>query len=384
MSTCLSRFPNLLVAAFVVMGSLCLPAHALAAPFQADSQEQDTQDREEPESDRPEREIIPFPVILSDPTNGFGAGGGLLTLYKLNETAPKDSQTAVFGYYTTTSSWKWGFQQVLSFAEDRFRSTTTGVFGNTNNSFSYTDLPLNVAYGQRQNRLETDFTYNVFSDLFVGVTYRYAGTEFLFDVGSEEEQEFSEAILGIAGAEDTTDSGIGIVVVFDSRDRQYTPTGGAFANFRYLDYGKWLGSDNNYRTVDTFFNYYYGFIPGHLLAFRFRWRNASGEVPFTGQSTFEGVDLRAYPTGKYRGTGTLAGQVEYRFNAWKRLGGVVFGGSGRVYGGEPTLGADEILPSGGAGVRFLLLKDRGTQVGLDYARGRFGNQGIYFFFDEAF
>ena len=332
----------------------------------------------------PRREIIPFPVVLSDPTNGFGGGGGLLMLYALNDSNPRDSQTAFFGYYTTTSSWRWGFEQTLSFAEDRFRSATTGVFGNTNNSFAYTDSAFEVAFAERQDRVETDFTYNVFSDLYAGISYRYADTEFRFDVGSEEEQEFSRVVLGLAGAEDTTDSGIGVVVEFDGRDRQYAPTSGVFARVKLLEYRDWLGSDNDYRSVEAFFNYYRGIVPGHLLAFRLLWRGTSGEVPFTGQSTFQGVDLRAYPTGKYRGDGAIAGQVEYRFKAWKRLGGVAFVGTGRVYGGEPTLGANEVLPSGGAGVRFLLLKDRGTQVGLDYARGRFGNQGVYFFFDEAF
>jgi hypothetical protein len=145
-----------------------------------------------------------------------------------------------------------------------------------------------------------------------------------------------------------------------------------------------LGSDNDYRSVDAFVNTYWSMRPEQILAVRVRWRSATGDVPFSGQSTFGGIDLRAYPSGKYRGNGMLAAQAEYRFHAWKRLGGVVFAGTGRVYGGEPTLGANEILPSAGAGIRFLLLTDRGTTVGLDFARGKDGNSGVYFLFGEAF
>jgi len=139
-------------------------------------------------------------VLISDPTNGFGGGAGLLTLYRLNETAEVDSQTAVFGYYTTTSSWKWGFEQVLSFAEDSFRSTTTAIFGDTNNNFSYPDLPSSVVYGERQDRVMANFTYRVFRDLFVGVSYRYAGTSFSFDAGSEEIREFKARGVILSGA----------------------------------------------------------------------------------------------------------------------------------------------------------------------------------------
>jgi outer membrane protein assembly factor BamA len=379
MSTPLPRFQILPVAAILAFCWLVADAAEVRAEPQGAAPAQGAV-QELPRS----RQIIPFPVLLSDPTNGFGGGGGLLMLYGLNETAAKDSETAAFGYYTTTSSWKWGLRQGLSFGEDRFRSTTTGIFGNTNNSFAYTNLPLPVAYGERQDRIETDFKVNVFDNLYAGVAYRYARTDFRFDVGTEAEQAFSRVVLGISGAENTTDSGIGVVVEFDNRDQEYSPNRGILGSFRLLDQSSWLGSDNDYRSADASFNYYRTVAPGHLLAFRFRWRDTWGDVPFTGESTFSGVDLRAYPGGKYRGAGMLAAQLEYRFNAWKRVGGVVFGGSGRVYGGEPTLGADQVLPSGGAGIRFLLLKERGTQVGLDFAQGRSGNRGVYFFFDEAF
>ena len=80
----------------------------------------------------------------------------------------------------------------------------------------------------------------------------------------------------------------------------------------------------------------------------------------------------------------LTGQLEYRFPIWKRLRGAAFGGTGRVYGADLTLGANRVLPSGGAGIRFLLLKARDATVGIDFAVGRFGNSGVYFSFGEAF
>ena len=275
-------------------------------------------------------------------------------------------------------------RQVFSFGEDRFRSTTVGVLANTNNRFSYTDRPSEIVYGERRSSLETDFTVDVYRGLYVGLNYLYRSIDFSFDQGSPAEQEFSERILRQAGAEKTIDSGGGLVVFFDNRDHEYNPTQGVFATLKFRDFAEWLGSDNDYYSADAVFNAYWDVKSAHRLAFRFRWRVAFGDVPFSGQSTYGGVDLRAYPRGKYRGAGMLAGQVEYRFPIWKRLRGVAFGGSGRVYGEELTLGADRVLPSGGGGIRFLLLEDRDVLVGLDVAIGRFGNRGLYFSFGEAF
>jgi outer membrane protein assembly factor BamA len=259
-----------------------------------------------------------------------------------------------------------------------------GVTGNTNNNFSYVDQPSNVLYSERRSSIEADFTIDVYRGLYVGVNYLYRDVDFRFDQGTPEEQEYSERELRAAGAEKTIDSGIGLVVLFDNRDNEYAPTNGVFANVDFLNFEDWLGSDNNYNSTDTIVNTYWSFEAEHILAFRFRWRTTSGDVPFSGQSQFGGIDLRAYPTGKYRGAGMLAGQLEYRFPIYTRLRGVAFAGTGRVYGEDLTLGANQVLPSGGGGIRFLLLEDRELLVGLDVAFGRFGNRGVYFSFGEAF
>jgi outer membrane protein assembly factor BamA len=305
-------------------------------------------------------------------------------LYRLNRQSPEDSQTDVFGYYTNTHSWKFGFDQFFSFKEDRFRSKTSGRFGNVNNRFNYSNLPSDVVYGEPMKLVTTGLAYNVFGRLYAGVTYRYLKTNYIFDEGTEEEQEFSQAILGRAGAEETTGSGLGLAVGLDSRDHEYSPTKGIYTDLQFLAFRGWMGSDDDYSTVETFFNIYWQVRQSQVLAFRFRWRDVHGDVPFPGQSTYGGVDLRGYAIGKYRGDGMIAAQAEYRFPVWKRVGAVVFGGTGRVYGNANTLGANQTLPSGGAGIRFLLLKDRGANIGLDFAFGRDGNSGVYFHFGEAF
>lgn len=375
-----------------IVGLLLLSSFSVAprvsahVPTEAvpDQDDQENGERQPPEEQRPSYRLIPFPILVADPTNGTGLGGGLLALYRLNERSPRDSKTDIFVYVTNTRSWRLGIDQMLSFREDLFRSTTTARFGNVNNRFDYRSLPSDVVYGEPMTLVTSNLTYNVVGRLYAGASYRYSRTDYVFDEGTEEEREFSERVLGRAGAAEAASSGFGLIVGLDSRDHEYTPTTGIHTDVQLHLFRRWSGSDDDYTTIESFFNHYRSIGTSQVLAIRFRWRDAYADVPFNGQSTFGGVDLRGYATGKYRGNGMVAGQAEYRFPVWKRVGGAIFGGLGRVYGASNTLGADETLPSAGAGIRFLLLKNRGANIGLDVAIGRDGNHGLYFHFGEAF
>lgn len=367
------------------LGALALVTILCAAPW-AVGQEGAEPAGAEDEDEVPSSRTLPFPILISDPTNGTGLGGGVLMLYRLGRHDPEsqDSQTSVFGYYTTSKSWQLGVDQILSFKQDRFRSIVRGRFGNVNNRYEYPELPSDVVYGQRSDTVTAGFLVRAVGALYLGLNYRLADTRFAYDQGSDEEQRFSEVLLGELGARATTESGLGLLVAYDTRDEHYSPSRGVFAEAQFLEHTSWLGSDQAFRTLDLWLNTYHQVRPDHVIAARFRWRLAGGDVPFTAQSTFGGKDLRGYQLGKYRGDGTIAAQVEYRFPIKGRLGGVAFGGLGRVYGNDPTLGANTVLPNAGAGIRFLLLKDRGANVGVDFAWGRDGNRGVHFQFGEAF
>ena len=352
----------------------------------AQEQREEDEDQEQTASEDAgsSRRRIPFPILIRDPTNGTGLGAGLLLLYRLNEQSLQDSQTEVFGYFTDTHSWQLGVGQSFSFKEDHYRSKITGRFGNVNHRFNYQALPRDVVYGEPMNTVTASLSYNFVGRLYGGLNYRFIESDYVFDKGSEEEQEFSKTVLDGAGAEKATGSGLGLIVGLDSRNNQYAPTQGYYTDLQYFAFRGWIGSDNDYTAIEAFFNYYWKVGRSEVLAFRFRWRDAHGDIPFNGESTYGAVDLRGFATGKYRGDGMLAGQAEYRFPVWKRVSAVVFGGTGRVYGDPETLGSGTTLSSGGAGVRFLFLKERGTNIGLDWAIGTDDNWGLYFRFGEAF
>jgi hypothetical protein len=164
------------IGVLLLLSSFCIVDRAAA---QEETEKKEDQEQKAPETEPSSRRRIPFPILIKDPTNGTGFGGGLLMLYRLNKQSREDSQTDVFGYYTTTHSWKVGFDQVFSFKEDRFRSKTSGRFGNVNNRFEYQRLPSDVVYGEPMNVVTSNFVYNFIGRLYAGVNYRYIKTKYV-------------------------------------------------------------------------------------------------------------------------------------------------------------------------------------------------------------
>jgi hypothetical protein len=81
-----------------------------------------------------------------------------------------------------------------------------------------------------------------------------------------------------------------------------------------------------------------------------------GAPPFYGNCIYEtNNELRGYIAGRYQDRYMFATQLEYRLAVAWRLGIVGFGGFGEVVPGSSQLfRTANLLPAGGAGLRFLL------------------------------
>ncbi|MBE0592839.1 MAG: BamA/TamA family outer membrane protein [Gemmatimonadales bacterium] len=129
--------------------------------------------------------------------------------------------------------------------------------------------------------------------------------------------------------------------------------------------------------------------PTTALLLRVSGGSAFGDVPFGGYQVYGGRStLRGYAMGKYRGKHLVAGQAEFRWTFYRRLGAVAFAGVGTVWGGESQSEEDVfergLLPSVGAGIRYTLSKEKRINARIDYAFGVNGNDGLYLGIMEAF
>ena len=69
----------------------------------------------------------------------------------------------------------------------------------------------------------------------------------------------------------------------------------------------------------------------------------------------------------------FATQAEYRRELFWRIGMVAFAGFGGIARELNQFRSDELLPAGGAGLRFRLTKTNPINFRVDYGRGRAGH-----------
>ena len=167
---------------------------------------------------------------------------------------------------------------------------------------------------------------------------------------------------------------------WDTRDSVYYPRHGFFMDFNLDLFSQGLGSKWTYQYYKVGFNKYNQLSEHQVFAFRGMACAAVGDrVPIYDLCLFGTQnDLRGYAAGRYQDRRMFATQAEYRlmFPAKGLLGrfGVVafagFGGVGRKFS---DISFSDLLPAGGGGLRFRLLKKYPINYRIDYGFGKSGN-----------
>jgi hypothetical protein len=133
-----------------------------------------------------------------------------------------------------------------------------------------------------------------------------------------------------------------------------------------------LGSKYSFQSYKFTFNDYWSFAKNQVLAFNLFACATGGQPPFYGNCIYgTNNQLRGYIAGRYLDRYMVTTQLEYRLSLPKRFGVVAFGGAGEVIpGGNQPFRTTNFLPSGGAGLRFLLSKKYHVNLRADFAKGK--------------
>ena len=343
--------------------------------------------------DTSSRTFLILPLVINNPVFDTGFGAMPMYFFKFNpdDTISPPSMATVIGIYSTNKSYVFLPSARFYWNEDKNRATLVGGPVRTNMDFVYEQEgseDIRLVYSELRSFITMEYSRKIIGDFYLGLLYLGTKTSYKFDQGSDEQNEFTKEFFQENGITDNFISSIGLNLSFDNRDYVYYPTKGLSFSIRPKLNREWLGSDNDY--VDTDFNASY-FIPlsaKGILAFGMAGGIATGDVPFDGYQTYgTRNNLRGYPGGKYRGRNMVAIQTEYRRNIYNRWGGVVFAGTGSIWGhdeeGEETFERNW-LPSAGIGARYMVSLEKRINIRLDYAIGVDGNQGVYFGIMEAF
>lgn len=338
--------------------------------------------------------ITPFLAPAYTPEMGFTvAAGGLLTF----KTAPSNQElkrsnmpfTAGAGLNGTVFAYA---RPTVFFASNKLRwymdfwykDMPDNYWGiGTYNAINVPNSDTTTAYNRTWFMFKNTLIYEVYDNLFAGIMVDYNYTH-----GSEASEGVVNDPNYIEYNDRPLNSGIGLVVQYDSRDIPANAWEGMYIGLEAIKYTPSLGGDNDYNLLVLDYRQYETVgRKGQVLAWQAKTRLADGEVPYGEMGQLGNpFDLRGYTWGRFRDEKLMFLMVEYRHTFLKpgskelsKHGVVGWVASGTV---APKLGdAEHFLPNFGVGYR-LELQPR-MNVRLDFGIGR-ETSGIYFNFNEAF
>lgn len=339
------------------------PPPAGAASSAAELEAADREVDDEPSEST--RGWVILPGVSYTPERGLTAGGALLRYFRLeNRRRARLSSLGVRGEASLKGRGELRFDPSLWMAGDRLN-----LGGSV--SASYFDYPYYGIGNDTPAEAREDFTA-FRADARLEVAARmwralYGGV--LYDFRREDITEVEEGGMvdsGAVGGDGGILSGVGGILRWDSRDHTFAPRRGGVVSFSPRLYRQGIGSDHDFARMVFDGSWFVGLGGRHVVALDGRADFRTGDPPFDHMSLAGGSRLlRGMIEGRFRDNHYLAGQVEYRFPLFWRLGGVAFGGGGRV--------ADELRDfdlsgwkwAGGGGLRFAVNRDERINLRLD-------------------
>lgn len=320
--------------------------------------------------------FLPVPVVISDPAVGYGGGVALAFFHRPEGAALERRATdgrkqmippniyGVAGMKTENGSTAYGAGAMLHFKDDRWRYTG-GIAKASFNLDFYTPgnvLPeVGIGYSsdgymafQKIARRLGD------QSLFLGLQWIYMDLDIGFDVDSDR-QYFKPHELN------RKTSGLGLSLQYDQRDNSFTPNSGWLGMLEGNFYDDAIGSDNDFQSYRA---HAFGYLPladkRLVVGLRGDVRWVGGDVPFY---RLPYIDLRGIGSARYQDTRAATIETELRWNLTPRWAAIGFLGAGRTWGVHSSFSGATSQVAKGVGGRYLVARQLGLYVGLDYAFG---------------
>ena len=324
--------------------------------------------------------IIGGPHYSTDTKLGIGLVAAGLYRTDRNDSILPPSNISLFGDFSSVGFYLLGIRGTHLFPHDRYRLDYT-LYGFYFPSkvwgigYDEGNLDANESEMKRwQARIKVDFLFRLAPRFYMGPTASY-------DFVLAKEVERPELLHGMDRR--TSNLGVGLTMVYDSRDVMTNPHRGIYASLSQHFRPNFLGNDYTFCTTDWRLNLYRKVWKGGLIATDFRGTLNFGD-PSWGMMALLGSSntMRGYYEGRYRDKHKMEGTIELRQHVWKRNGLVVWAGAGTVFPKFSALRFRKILPNYGLGYRWEFKKN--VNVRLDYGFGKNGQSGFLFNINEAF
>ena len=128
--------------------------------------------------------------------------------------------------------------------------------------------------------------------------------------------------------------------------------------------GTYAGGDFNYQKYNAKFTHLIPMNESLSFIYRVDGQVVDGAAPFWDLAR---IRLRGFSGGQYLDDVAATAQTELRWNAWKKLYLLGFGGAGWIADSMDDLGSANANTAGGAGFRYLLVEAQRLSIGIDLA-----------------
>lgn len=336
-----------------------------------------------------EPQLLMYPTIAYSPETSWEFGvSSLLIFYANKDTNNRLSEINGFTFYTLENQFGLWFDHAIYLQDDEYislgkiRLQSFPLFYHGIGSDTPEDY-VGLVDGY-QIYVKESILKNIHKDIFLGLEFNLQSLRKV-DFVPEDGVDVPE-VLGIDGS---TNLGLGLGLVYDTRHNVLNVREGHFHELYYLHSDPFWGSDYNFSTVISDNRLYNSLNKRTVLANNLLGQFNWGDVPFNQMALLGGESImRGYYLGRYRDLNQIAFQSELRVLPFdlkftKRLGGAVFASAGAVFPNFKELGTDDLVWSLGGGLRYLIFKNKDIYTRLDVAYTPEGI-GFYFFIGEAF
>ena len=324
-----------------------------------------------------------YPLVFFTPETRLGFGAAAVYTHfpgKLKSKRP--SQYQVGGAYTLNKQiFIFSFFNVFLeedkhniFGEIAYYDYFYQYFGIGNNT-SFADEEI---YAANFPRVQINYLRKWKKDLFFGAYYHFD----FYNISNVADGGLLDN-SDIIGKEGSIISRPGLLFRHDTRDNIFYPTKGQFLTIDIAGNTKTLGASSSYMGLSLDISRYFSYNR-QIFAFNTWIARQFGDVPFQELLPLGGgKKARGIIKGRYRDTNLMVLQGEYRFPIWKRFLGAAFVSYGNVGSSLQDLFSEKWKLNYGAGLRFLLDKENGTNLRADVAFGS-AEMNIYLTVNEAF
>jgi hypothetical protein len=331
--------------------------------------------------------LINYPTVAYAPETSWELGVSSLYVYSANrDLSNRLSEVKAFTFYTLENQYGFWLDHALYTDENkwffygraRYQSFPLFYYGTGRETPSEHIALIDGEYTLFRERLLRE----TLPSLYFGLELDYQGLNRVNYIDTETDFELPEV-----GAMGSNNLGIGLGLLYNNIHNAMNPREGLYSEWAFMNYNTAAGSDYNMTTYVIDNRIYRPVKENTVFAAQVYGQFTSGNAPFNMLALMGGESLmRGYYLGRYRDKNLVAGQVEYRilpFEFSKRWGASVFLAAGQVYGDEYGFNWDQFLPTGGAGIRYLIFPEKDIYTRIDVSFTEEG-RGVYFFIGEAF